>query len=127
HPAEYTNKMFFEAALKMIGLLKILVKNGYALKDAHPLNITNFKGRYYFFDFTSIYKSGNISLAWLEEFYKYFAIPIYLASKEKTYKLSKEYRREHKMGLGLNLAETKLVKKIFFRDFWALTKYTNNP
>ncbi|WP_147387961.1 class I SAM-dependent methyltransferase [Pelobium manganitolerans] len=127
HPAEYTNKMFYEGALTIIHILKILTRNGYVLKDGHSFNITNYGGRFFFFDFTSITKSSSISYEWFEEFYKYFAIPIYLASKRQTYALAKEYRREHKVGLGLKLADNKFLKNWIFRELRKCAKNLNKP
>lgn len=129
HPSEYTNKMFWEAAVMYIILCKEMYKRyGILTVDAHPWNITFNGPNPVFFDFSSFYKGNMISLGWLKEFEKYFAIPIRLARiSKKTFPLSQEYRREHINGFGLSLLNKPIIRKIFNRRYNSIYKGNSNP
>ena len=129
HPSEYTNKMFWDAAWMYINLCKELYSNhGILTIDAHPWNVTFDGVKPFFFDFSSLYEGKVISQNWINEFEKYFAIPIRLASfSKKTYSLALEYRREHLNGFGLELYNKKLIKKLFNKKFESISKYKKNP
>src|SRR5690606_4197899 len=115
NPCEYTNEMYWETAVMFIKLSRQLYKNYQLLtSDAHPWNMSYFNSKPIFFDFSSLYKGNNISLQWIEEFERYFAVPIKLASFSKTtYPYSLEYRREHILGIGKSLSKIKWVRKFF--------------
>ena len=99
HPCEYSNKMFWEAASMFIKMNLKLWEKGFATLDSHPWNVSFDGNKPVFFDFGSLIKCSSISEAWFEEFYNGFVVPIWLASfSSKTYKYSKEYRREHAEG-----------------------------
>jgi hypothetical protein len=128
HPCEYSNEMFWRAASMLLHLNLKLSENGFLLHDAHPYNISYDGNSPIFYDFTSIKKSNSISNNWVEEFYSYFIVPIWLASySKKTYHFSREYRKEHINGFGLKLFKSKYIKKIIFRKFKTLYKYQNEP
>jgi len=129
HPCEYTNQMFWEAANMYINLCKELYnKYGLLTVDSHPWNVTFDGVNPVFYDFSSLYKGESISQSWINEFEKYFAIPIRLASfSKKTYSLALEYRREHLNGFGLVLLNKKLIKKVFNKRFGSISKYRKEP
>lgn len=129
HPSEYTNKMFWDAAWMYISLCKELYsKHGILTVDAHPWNVTFDGVKPFFFDFSSLYEGEIISQDWINEFEKYFAIPIRLASfSKKTYSLSLEYRREHLNGFGIELLNKKWIKKLFNNKFESISKCNGNP
>lgn len=129
HPSEYTNEMFWDSAVMYIKLCKSLYKNfGVLTVDAHPWNITFDGSKPVFFDFSSIFSGKKITQAWLNEFEKYFALPIKLASfSQRTYGLSQEYRREHLQGFGLNLLKKNWLKNIFNKSFLKITKHNKAP
>lgn len=129
HPSEYTNEMFWEAATAYIKLCKELYNKFGALTiDAHPWNMTFDGSKPVFFDFSSIYRGNNISDSWINEFERYFALPIRLASfSKRTYELSQEYRREHLKGFGLNLLRKNWLKKVFNKRFQNILKENNSP
>ena len=125
HPAEMTDTMFWEAALSFIKLSKRLAEHGLMLKDAHPWNMSFHQGKPVFFDFSSIAR-GPYNINWLNEFYTYFAVPVFLA-KSKWHKLAIEYRRQQHVGFGLKLSGQRFIKKLFFRSYFKLASHINNP
>jgi hypothetical protein len=125
-PSEMTDTMFWNAALCFVRINKTLAQNHLILKDAHPWNITFFKGKPIFFDFSSIGYSKEISSNWFNEFYTYFAVPLSL-SNSRWNELAQEYRRQHHNGFGLKLSGNDLIKKYLFRSFFKLRKDLNNP
>lgn len=129
HPSEYTNKMFWDVAYMYINLCKELFSNhGILTVDAHPWNVTFDGTKATFFDFSSLFKGNIISQNWINEFEKYFAIPIRLASfSKKTFPLSLEYRREHLNGFGLYFLNNRLIKKLFNKKFESISEYKGNP
>ncbi|MBI9042007.1 hypothetical protein [Lutibacter sp.] len=129
HPSEYTNKMFWDVAYMYISLCKELYNNhGILTVDAHPWNVTFEGTKATFFDFSSLYKGNVIGKNWIDEFGKYFAIPIRLASiSKKTFPLSLEYRREHLNGFGLSFLNKRLIKKLFNKKFESISKYKGRP
>lgn len=112
---EMTDKMFYDAAVTFINVLKSLRRLGLILKDAHPRNITFQKGKPVFYDFASIIRSNNLSNNWLDEFYLTFAVPLKLANSRFS-KFSKNYRMQHRYGVGFDIARTKYFKKLCFRE-----------
>jgi SAM-dependent methyltransferase len=129
HPSEYTNKMFWDAATMYINLCKELYASfGVLTIDSHPWNITFDGANPVFFDFSSLYKGSEISQEWIDEFDKYFATPIRLASfSKKTYSLALEYRRQHLSGFGLELLNKKFVKGLLNKKFASVSKNNNSP
>lgn len=126
HPAEMTNAMFWESAKTMIRIGKTLAIHGFILTDAHPWNLTFDKGKPVFFDFSSIAKGSSYTASWFNEFYTYFAFPLWLAST-KRHHLAGEYRRQHLNGFGFSVAKSRLLKRIFFRDLFRLMKFLGDP
>lgn len=127
HPCEYSNKMFWQAAYMFIELNLKLWELGFVTHDSHPWNISFDGTKPVFYDFGSIVKKNNVSQAWFDEFFYGFIIPIWLASNSKTFKLSKEYRREHGSGFGLELFKSYKLKNLFFRRVRGISKYKNDP
>lgn len=125
HPQEMTDLMFWEAAIAMTQLCKNLAKQNLILTDAHPWNVTFHKGKPVFFDFGSLEFGNKYSQEWLNEFYTYFAVPLWL-SHSKWNHLSIDYRRQHLKGFGLSLTSYTLIKKIFFKRYWSLIKQKDN-
>lgn len=113
HPAEHTNLMHWLAAKAVVKVNHSLSKYGLTLKDAHPWNVMFHKGVAKVIDFGSITKSSEISVFWLEEFRKYFCVPIWLAST-RWHGYSCEYRRQHTNGFGLKLFENKYMNRFLF-------------
>ena len=109
HPAECTSYMHWLSAKTLLNLCGALSEKGYIIKDAHPWNIMFQKGYPKFIDFGSISKSTEITDGWLEEFRKYFGVPLWMAAC-KFNALASEYRREHTSGFGLRLFDSKLAK-----------------
>ena len=128
HPCEYSNKMFWQAAYMFIGLNLKLCRKGFVTHDSHPWNVSFDGNKPIFFDFCSIIKNNNVNKSWLDGFFQGFIVPIWLSSfSKKTYNHSKEYRREHESGFGLNMFKSKIIKKIIFRQYNNLYKLNNNP
>lgn len=128
HPCEYTNKMFWKAACMFIEVNLKLWEKGFITQDSHPWNVSFDGTKPVFFDFGSIIKSNSVSQAWFDEFFQYFIVPIWLASfSPKTYNYAKEYRREHKTGIGLNFFKSKNVEKILFSKVKGISKFKNEP
>lgn len=129
HPSEYTNQMFWDAAFMYVKLCKTLFdKYQILMVDAHPWNITFQGPKAVFYDFSSLYRGDTIPKGWVDEFEKYFSIPIKLASLSKlSYPLSQQYRKEHLEGFGLMVMQNKLLLKGFNLKFKSLTKLKSNP
>jgi SAM-dependent methyltransferase len=128
HPCEYSNKMFWQAACMFIEMNLKLSEKGFVTQDSHPWNISFNGNKPIFYDFGSIIKRNNISQSWVDEFFQYFIVPIWLASySPKTYKFAKEYRREHVNGFGLSVFKSKIIGKILFRRFKSISKFKNDP
>lgn len=128
HPSEYTNYMFWKAACMFIELNLLLYSEGLLTQDSHPWNVTYDGNKPVFYDFGSIKKINSVSDAWLNEFYSGFLVPIWLASySRKTFKFSKEYRREHSQGFGLEVFNSTKIKKTAFRKIKSLYKLRNKP
>lgn len=126
HPAECTSYMHWLSAKTLLNLCGALSERGYIIKDAHPWNIMFKKGYPKFIDFGSITKSMKITDGWLEEFRKYFGVPIWLAAG-KFNVLALEYRREHSRGFGLKLLGSKLAKNIIPRGLTPPGKAFSTP
>jgi len=103
HPSENTAYMHWLAAKALVATARELAKNGYQLKDAHPWNIMYSRGFPRFIDFGSLTPGSAVLDFWLDEFKKYFAVPIWLASSNRWHRLALDYRREHTHGFGLRL------------------------
>lgn len=128
HPCEYTNRMFWDAACMFIKLNLKLWEEGFVTHDSHSWNISFNGNKPIFYDFGSIKKQNSISEAWFEEFYSCFVVPIWLASFSlKTFKFSKEYRREHIEGFGVKLFKSHLFQTIIFRNFRNIIKLKCDP
>jgi hypothetical protein len=125
-PSEMTNKMFWKAANTFVIINNKLATNNLILKDSHPWNITFHKGKPVFFDFSSVGYAQEISWNWINEFYKYFVVPIVIAHSKWPH-LSNEYRRQHQTGFGLKLSEHPLIKKYIFRSFFKLSTFIKTP
>lgn len=126
HPAECTSYMHWLSAKTLVDLCRALSERGYFIKDAHPWNIMYQKGYPKFIDFGSITRSTETTNAWLEEFRKYFGIPIWLAAWRFN-GLASEYRKEHSSGFGLKLFESKLTKYLITRGLTPPRKFFLTP
>lgn len=111
HPAEFSQLMHWQAARCVAGLAATLNSNGWTLMDAHPWNIMFEHGKPVFIDFGSIIEGSELGSDWHEEFYRYFAAPLWLAARGFT-GLAGDYRREHRQGFGLRLMQNRLIRKI---------------
>ncbi len=127
HPCEYTNHMFWKAAEMFIGLNLELSKHGLITQDSHPWNISYSGKKPIFYDLGSIAKGNEISRSWYNEFFYFFMIPIWLASKKRTVKFSKEYRREHKVGFGRLFFKSKKLEDLLFRKLRSILKLRTDP
>lgn len=128
HPCEYSNKMFWQTACMFIELNLKLWEKGFVTQDSHPWNVSFDGNKPVFFDFGSLIKSNYVSQAWFDEFLYGFLVPIWLASySSKTYKFSKEYRKEHGKGFGLAFFKSSKTKKILLKQLRNLSKFKNDP
>lgn len=128
HPSEYTNQMFWKAACMFVEVNSLLWSEGFLTHDSHPWNISYDGSKPVFYDFGSIKKTNVVSDAWLNEFYAGFLVPIWLSNySHKTFKFSKEYRREHAKGFALELFNSTKLKKTLFRKIRSFYKFRNNP
>ncbi|TRO63927.1 class I SAM-dependent methyltransferase [Christiangramia sabulilitoris] len=127
HPCEYTDLMFWKAAKMFVNLNLELYKSGFITHDSHPWNISFFGKKPVFYDLGSILRGNEVSMGWFNEFFYFFMVPITLASKKRTRKFSKEYRREHKIGFGRTLFKSKKIEDIFFRRSRSISKFRSNP
>lgn len=126
HPAECTSYMHWLSATTLLNLCCALSQRGYIISDAHPWNIMFQKGHPKFIDFGSIKKSKIITDGWLEEFRKYYGVPIWLAAC-KFNVLALEYRREHSKGVGIKLFGSNLAKKLIPRGLAPPRKAFRTP
>lgn len=122
HPSECTAYMHWLSAKTMVKVNLALSRHDMALKDAHPWNLMFYKGSPVFVDFGSIDKAEEISYGWLDEFRRYYAVPIWLSFRNRA-GFSEEYRREHLVGFGLKLFDLFIFKEIIFRSLSKLYKY----
>lgn len=127
HPAEQTDRMFWLAAKRVVGIYKILSKYGYGLKDGHPWNIMFHKGEPFFIDFGSIIKSNQVCEGWFTEFIRYFGVPVWLASTEKWRKYSREYRRQHTVGFGLSVFDNKQINSLALITLKRISRFSKKP
>jgi hypothetical protein len=111
HAAEHTDYMHWRSAEMTLKLSVELCKKDLFLKDAHPWNVMFYKGRPKFVDFSSITDQRVDIRRWLDEFYIYYAVPIWLASHKRN-TLSRSYRIEHKKGFGIQLFSHKILKRL---------------
>jgi hypothetical protein len=101
-PAEFTSEMLWHSAKTLADVATVLARHGVFIKDAHPWNVLFAKGKASYVDFGSIQVSEIPRREWLDEFRRYFAVPLWLASNRMS-GLAQEYRREHGRGFGLRL------------------------
>lgn len=126
HPAECTPYMHWLMAKTTVQLNKILCQHGLLLKDSHPWNLMFNHGCPQFIDFGSIIQSDNVGSGWLDEFRRYFAVPIWLAFRGKKI-LANEYRRQHLTGFGLLFFDASILKNTIFRSLMRNGKYSGTP
>lgn len=110
HPAEMTAHMHWDAAKVLLRVNLELVKYGYMTKDSHPWNLMIDRGVFKFIDFGSIVKAEVLPMHWLDEFRRYFGVPIWLASRG-WHDFALEYRRQHVTGFGIKLFDLDIIKK----------------
>ncbi|PRP67002.1 methyltransferase domain-containing protein [Nonlabens agnitus] len=128
HPAEYTCEMYWQAARQFIELNQECLKVGFVTYDAHPYNITFYRSNPVFYDFGSLIQAQVVSIEWFQEFWEKFVIPIWLSSfSKKTFKFSKELRKEHQYGFGTSLLTSSFSKKLLFRKFLKLVQLRESP
>lgn len=108
-PAEFTSGMLWEAARTTVRVGAVLARHGYFVKDAHPWNVLFSRGHAQFVDFGSIQRAEFPRASWLDEFRRYFAVPIWLASHRMS-GFSQEYRRQHGQGFGLRLFDLRPLR-----------------
>jgi hypothetical protein len=107
-PPEFTARMHWAAAKTLVQLGAVLARRGVYLKDAHPWNVMFHRGVPQFVDFGSLqFAEGRAS--WLEEYRRYFAVPIWLAARGMD-RLAREYRRQHATGFGLRLFDHPMLR-----------------
>lgn len=109
-PAEFTSQMLWDAAKTIVAVGAVLARHGVYLKDAHPWNLGFARGRARFIDFGSLQPNDVSRASWLDEYRRYFAAPIWLASRRMK-GLAQEYRRQHLSGFGLRLFEHPLLRR----------------
>jgi len=126
HPVELTAQMHWDAANVLLRVNSELVKYGYITKDSHPWNLMADKGKFRFIDFGSIIKSNVLPANWLNEFRRYFGVPIWLASRG-WHDFALEYRRQHVNGFGIKLFDLDILKKYAFYSLTKLDKLCNKP
>lgn len=117
YPGEWTDNQFYEACMHLVSVNLFLLKYGYSLKDSHPWNIQYFRGRPQLIDFFSIEPAVRVIHGYDHELYRYCLFPIWLASKKKTKRLALQYRKETNYGFGHAVAESGIMRKIFFKRF----------
>lgn len=120
HPVENTNYMHWNMAVSLVGLAIELEKHGLFLKDAHPWNMMYSKGYPIFVDFGSITNVPASVTHWINEFYKYFAVPIWMA-RSRWPKFSYQYRKEHWSGFGIELFNTNVIKKLVWGPIFRIS------
>lgn len=126
HPAEHTSYMHWLAAKAIVGVNLALSRYGFLLKDAHPWNVMFSKGSATVVDFGSIVKSETVPFCCLEEFRRYFCVPIWLAST-RWYDYAGEYRRQHGNGFGLKLFDNKLINVLALSTVTGFKKHLSTP
>ncbi len=128
HSCEYTNKMFWQAALMFIKMNLKLWEKGFLTQDSHAWNMSFDGTKPVFYDFGSIIKGNRVSEAWFNEFFNYFIVPIWLGKFSfKSFKFSKDYRRENQNGFGIRFFESYNIRKIVFRKVKSIFKINNDP
>jgi hypothetical protein len=126
HPAELTAYMHWLSAKTMVRVNLALARHGLALKDAHPWNLMFHKGSPIFIDFGSIDQIETIPYSWLDEFRRYFAVPIWLSFRFKG-SFGDEYRKQHLTGFGIKLFDLFVFKKIIFSSLSKLYRFYKDP
>lgn len=126
HPAESTNYLHWLAAKAIVSVSLRLAKQGLLLKDAHPWNIMFQKGKATVVDFGSITKADSIPFSWLEEFRKYFCVPLWIASTRWN-AFALEYRRQHSNGFGIRVFENPILNRLLFRKIMGLRQSLSPP
>ncbi|MES9899036.1 MAG: hypothetical protein ABW148_08440 [Sedimenticola sp.] len=119
HPVESTDHMHWKMAVSFIKLVMELSRRGVFVKDAHPWNIMLGKGDVKFIDFGSLTQDEIDVKAWLNEFYTYFVVPIWLSSS-RWRRFSKLYRREHLAGFGIMVFQSAVLKKWIWGRIFSL-------
>jgi hypothetical protein len=125
HPAECTSHMHWLSAKALIRVASVLSRRGHMLKDAHPWNLMFARGRPKFVDFGSLIGSARVPPWWLDEFRRYFGVPVWLATR--TNKFALEYRRQHEVGFGIALFESALVRATLLRSLMNLERHADRP
>jgi hypothetical protein len=110
YPAESTSRMHHDSATALVRLGQVLARHGMVLTDAHPWNVLFHRGAPRYVDFGSIAAATSLSAAWVREFRRYYAAPIWLASIGSR-ELAREYRREHGRGFGLRVFDLAPVRR----------------
>jgi len=126
HPVESTAQQHWEAAFTLVRINKELVKHGYVTKDSHPWNFMMDRGEPKFVDFGSIVPVDTIPNHWLNEFRRYFAVPLWLASRGWL-DFALEYRRQHVFGFGIKLFDSGLLKKAIFHSLMKIDAFREDP
>lgn len=126
HPVESTARQHWESALTLVRVNKELVKHGYVTKDSHPWNFMMDKGEPKFIDFGSIIPMDTIPNHWLNEFRRYFAVPLWLASRG-WFDLALEYRRQHVFGFGIKLFDNEVIKKTLLYSLMKIDVFSQRP
>jgi hypothetical protein len=78
YPAEWPVAMLREAGRTIARLGEALARHGLGLHDAHPWNVLFDGPRAVFIDLGSITDTPEVSLAWIDEFRRYVALPLAL-------------------------------------------------
>lgn len=108
-PAELTARGLWDATRMLVRLGAVLAREGVSFKDAHPLNILLHRGRPVFVDLGSLVFGGAPGASWLDEFRRYFAVPLWLSSRGMD-RLAQEYRRQHLTGFGLRVFDHPMLR-----------------
>jgi hypothetical protein len=114
-PAECTAQMHWLGAKVLVRLALLLGRHGITLKDAHPWNVAFHHGMPRFLDFGSLV-GATATASWIDEFRRYYAVPIWLAAKGAQ-KLALEYRRQHLTGFGLRVFDSRILRDTAFFPF----------
>jgi hypothetical protein len=117
HPVENTDYMHWKMALQVVDILIVLDRNKLALKDGHSWNSMILRGSPVFIDIGSIaVKTIHLNKAWMSEFYRYYIVPIWIA-RTRWHRYSREYRREHEQGFGINIFSNARIRKLLWGEF----------
>ncbi len=119
HPAESTDLVHWQMAITFIELTKKLNARGVLIKDAHPWNLMLDNGDVKYIDFGSLTRGEVDFGAWLNEFYTYFVVPIWLSSG-RWKRFSRLYRTEHRIGFGIQLFRLAPIKRWIWQSVFAL-------